>query len=910
MNEKWFCLSIPEIEKKLKTNAASGLSRKAARSAWYRSFQKIPPLFIRKSKKAGKMLAEILSDFALVMLLLAAFFALLFAEHETGVTVLTICIINIAVTFAFYLKSQRTMEKVNLYFTPTANVIRGGRLYRTSFETVVPGDVILVQKGDIICADARLVTSDNLTVLMRTGKQKAVKLSKQAQCVISETETNPANMSNVIHAGSIVKEGSGRAIVFATGTYTYLGAMTGGIAERYNDNTPNELKRMKKICSQISFISMLCILPFTFVSLLFSALNNGNATLSASFLTALSLCASSMTQLCCTICKVFFVRKITAIANGSSPAIIKTTDAFDKLSDIDYLFLLDGSSLTDGVLHFDTAFTAEGEVKQYENYNQTVSTLFDFATLYSSAEKNAITSGINLPDRYRIGLDEFLEKGNADPEALKIRYPIKAYITGTPSDPIDNLHYSDYGKNMMLSVSTSDTVIAQCSHILVSGSSQPLTSIGTDRLKHAFHSHFSQGKTVLIFTLSSLDGIHNDSAKVFIGAIVLREGVDENALNAIKSLNKSGVKVISFVGGDKSTDIPEIPVEVHFGNKAYKEDFLRYQHPISFEFGNIDTYYGLNEVDIERLMDFAHQNGAKVGVVTFSDFAKSVVEKSDVFISCSNIINVFSAKSEEELYTLELAGTGASRSCIQTVKDSSEILIQRPNGQTGGLKSICSVFAAAEVAYRNLYTFFRYMICTQFIRLIMIALPMIYGKPILDARHVLLCSFVIDFFVLLMLSFDNKAVGTSTKNSQDYRITSLKNHILSNKALMIAAMISSVLTIFLPILLSNLGIFEMYVFQVEYLLSAIVWLHLVVAFYTRYNTIKNISLSLKNKWFFGIALVCVAFITIVSTVPSLGRLFDVAYNPLSYFLLSFVPCIVFGIIYEIGSRSHISKKHK
>lgn len=894
MNEKWFQLSIPEIEKKLKTNAASGLSRKAARSAWYRSFQKVPPLFIRKSKKAGKMLGEILSDFALVMLLLAAFFALLFAEHATGITVLTICILNITVAFAFYCRSQRTMEKVNLYFTPTAKVIRGGRLYRTTFENIVPGDVILVQKGDIICADARLVTSDNLSVLMRLNKQKAVKLSKQAQCAISETEVKPANMSNVIHAGSIVKEGSGRAIVFATGTYTYLGAMTGGLTELYNDNTPDELKKMKKICSQISLISMLCILPFTVVSLLLSNLNNGNATLSASFLTALALCASSMTQLSCTICKAFFVQKIAAIANSSNPAIIRTTDAFDKFADINYLFLLDGSALTDGVLHFDTAFTAEGEVKQYESYNSTVSFLFDLATLYSSAESRAITSGINLPDRYKIGLAEFLEKGSSDEEALKIRYPIRSYITGTPSDPTDRLYYADSGKNMVLNVSSEESALSRCSHILLAGTPQPLSNIGSDKLKHVINSHFSQGKTVLTFTLSSFES--GETAELFIGAIVLREGIDKNAFTAIKSLSQSGVKVISFVGG-KSADIPEIPVEVHYGNKAYKEDFIRYQKPVSFDFGNIDTYYGLNEIDIEVLMDLAHTSGSTVGVVTFSDFAKSVIEKSDVFISCSDIVNIFSAKTEEELYTLEMSSTGTSSSCIQTVKDSSEIMIQRPNGKTGGLKSICSVFAAAEVAYRNLYTFFKYTICTQFIRIIMIALPMIYGKPILDARHVLVCSFIIDFAVLLMLSFDKKAAGTGIE--QGHRITSLKNHLLSNDCLMIAAIISSTLTIFLPILFSSVGIFEMYVFQVEYLLSAIIWLHLTVAFYTRYNTIKNIALPLKNKWFFSIMLGCIAFVALTSTIPSFGRLFDVVDCPWSYLLLSFVPCITFGIIYEL-----------
>lgn len=908
MNEKWFYLSITEIEKKLKTNAASGLTRKAARSAWYRTFHRIQPLFIRKNKKAGKMLTEVFSDFALIILLLAALFALLFAEHEVGITVLSICLLNICLTFIFYLKSQRTMEKMNLYFVPTAKVIRGGKLYRTAFENIVPGDVILVQKGDIICADARLVTSDNLTVLMRLNKQKATKLSKQAQCSISQSEVDPTKMSNVIHAGSIVKEGSGRAIVFATGNYTYLGAMTGGITEVYNDNTPNELKKMKKICSQISFISMLGILPFTVVSLLLSHLNNGTATLSAAFLTALALCASSMTQLSCTICKVFFVKKITAIANSSNPAIIRTTDAFDKLASIDYLFLLDGSSLTDGILHFDTAFTAEGDINQYNTYNNTVSVLFDVAALYNCAENNAVTSGINLPDRYKCGLNEFLGKGKVDLEALKIRYPIKAYIMGTPSDPHDKLHYTDSGRNMMLKVSTTDEVILQCTHMLISGKPQPLSHIGIDRLRYTYNTHASQGKTVLVFTLSSFEKFGAENGNLFVGAIVLREGVDKNAITAIKLLNQTGVKIISFVGGNKTSDIPEIPVEVHYGKKVSKDDFIKHQCPVTYNFGNIDTYYGLSDFDIECLIDFAHKNSSLVGVIGFSDFAKSVIEKSDVFISCSSVINIFSAKSEEELYTLETAGTGTSNSCIQTVKESSEVIIQRPNGTTGGLKSICSVYAASEVAYRNLYTFFRYMICTQLIRLIMIALPMIYGKPILDARHVLVCSFVIDFVVLLMLCYDKKASGSVDKNSQDYRIKSLKNHLSSNRYLIISALVSGVITIFLPIIAGNIGIFGMYLYQIEYLFSAIVWLHLTVAFYTRYNTIRNILLSLKNKWFFALILGCLAFVWISSTVHTFGILFDIVYNPLNYLLLSFVPCIVFGIIYEILPKIDILNK--
>ena len=212
MNEKWFALSIGEIEKKLKTNAASGLSRKAARSAWYRMGTKAGSLFIRKHKSIGKMWGEILSDFALVILLLAAIFAVLFDDKSMGATVLAISALSLAVSFAFYYHAQRTMEQMNLYFLPTAKVIRGGKLYRVSFENVVAGDVIILEKGDIVCGDARLITSDKLSVSMRIDKNKYLSLKKQALGVIDQNEKDPKKLMNIVHAGSVISEGSARAV--------------------------------------------------------------------------------------------------------------------------------------------------------------------------------------------------------------------------------------------------------------------------------------------------------------------------------------------------------------------------------------------------------------------------------------------------------------------------------------------------------------------------------------------------------------------------------------------------------------------------------------------------------------------------------------------------------------------------
>ncbi len=895
MNEKWFSFSIAETEKKLKTNAASGLARKAARSAWYKN-QRTPessrPLFIRKNKTVAKMVSEIFADFSLIMLLISAVLAILFDDGTLGMTVIVICSINIGLSLFLYYRSQRTMEHMNLYFVPTAKVIRGGRLYRVSFENIVVGDVILLSKGDIVPADARIVTSDKLSVAMRVDRDKYIHLHKQAEGVISTEENNPSKWVNILHAGSIIEQGSARAIVYAVGTYTYLGAMTGGVNEYYSDNTPNELKQIKKICSQISLFSMLAILPLSIVSLLLSHMNGGTSTLSTVFLTALAICASSMTQLSCTVCKIFFVNKIKDIASSKNPAIIRTTDAFDKLGEMDCLFMLDGSALTDGILHFDTVFTAEGEIKNFSVPTQTMNFLFDQANIYNLAEANALSMGMSIPDRFKIGLDEFLKLGNSDIEALKIRCKIRSYMQGTDTTPFDRVLYTDTEKLITLDISRTPDILSRCSYALISGKPQLLTTVGIDKLRHTYNVHASKGKTVLVFTLCKQETHEN----IFVGAVVLREGTDSNAFGAIESLKRRGVKVLCFSMSNIATDIPQIPMEFQNGICVNKNDFVRGQLPLTYKFGEIDMYYGLAEDDVMLLMKHAKSQSMSVGVISFSDNAPTVIENADVFISCSSIINVIKVKSEEELYTLEMSGAAASTSCNQTVKYESDILVPRPSENRGGVTCITGALSAVQCAYRSLNSFFKYMIVAQFIRILTVGLPIVFGKPILDARHVLLCSFVMDMIVLLILANSKRSY---TENSiKELKVRYLKKCVLSNKYLMISVLSASIFAILLPMLMHPLGVFGQYLYKVEYMLCAVIWLHLGLAYYIIFGSILNIKYATQNKFFVFLCIGVLLFVISITFISPLGSIFDFISIPLPYFLASFLPMVVFSVIFE------------
>ena len=889
MNEKWFALSVKETESKLKTNAATGLSRKVARSRALRSNSRI---FYTKTKKPYRMLIDILSDFALILLLITAASSIIFDEGHSPVMVLVLSVISIIVSFLYYYRSQRTMESMNTLFRPTAKVIRGGKLYRIDIDSLVVGDVILLERGDVVGCDARIVTSDSLSVMMRVDLNKYELLEKNAECALNDNENNPKNMKNVLHAGSVIETGSARAIAVATGRYTYIGARTGGISEPYNDNVPAELKKLRGYCSKINMFSMICILPFCMMSLLFGHLADGDLTLSTAFLTALAITVSAMSQLVCTHFKFFFVYRIKKLLYSDASVAIRTTGAFDGLVDMRYLFLLDGASLTDGILHFDRAFTAEGEIRNYNTVTATGKELFEYALMYRNSDSRMLTVGTREPDRFSKGLDEFLSLYNLDSASVNIRRPISSYVVGNSKGDSDKVFFSEEGVGKILSVSHTSSIISKCSCVNVGGQIKPLNSTGIDKIKHAWNRYVTKGKKVLIFTVTGRD---DGESRCFIGMIALREETNAETIKSLEFIKRLNVKPISFVS---NAAVPAIPVEAQVGDVAYKEDFLREGVPLTYKFGEISTYYGFDEEDIRTLIDFAHSKGESVGVIGFSDYAPSVIQKSNVFISCSDISFNKNKKFYEELKTLEVAGTGASKSCVQTVKSEADVLIQRPSAVGGGLISLANAITQSIIACRNLSAFFRYLIGAWLSRICIAALPMMLGYHTLDARHLLLFGFILDFFVLHMFAADETNLPSKFK-ADNYRIKTLKETVASNIGFIISVVISSLSAIIVPKLVGLIEPFGRFECMIEYSFIATVWIHIAMLYYVRYGVTLKTSKILKNKYFMGIFIGAVVFSVLVIWENGIGAWFGFRRIPIQYLAMSVVHTLIFILCVSI-----------
>ena len=902
MNEKWFRLSIADIEKKLKTNAASGLSRKAARSRGNRG---AGHLFFLPRKPLWRMALDIFSDFALVILILGAIFSLFFEieEYLKGLTVLCIAAFALAFCGIMYYRSQRTMESLSSFFYPSAKVIRGGRLFAIDYRSVVVGDVILIEKGDVVCVDARLVTSDALKVKMRLNANDFALLDKNAKGEPDPSEIKAQNMCNMIHGGSTVMAGSARAIVTAIGKYTYLGAMTGGIPLPVSGGQPKLLARMRKHCSKINMVTLISVLPFTLISLLLgNMLSEHQSVLSVAFLTGLAIAATTMPQLMCVILRMYYTHKIRALVTGEDAAVIKSVEAFDKLADANYIFMLDGCAVTDGILHFRSAVCAEGELRNYTSLNKTAKIFSEYVALYYMTATQTLTTGVSGSVDFIEGIQSFTELTKVDVEALKIRCSIRSYITGNMTDSPERIFFTDRGIGYCLSVWRMPQALHSCKNVILNGTAQPLSPDGMKSFERLWKNSDAAGETPVLFTLSSEAYGYNDNS--LLGLIVLKEGVDTDLKKNLAMLERLGCKVISFSRRGK---MPKLPPEITGRGCVVKASFIRNKLPITYNFGSIGAYSDLSDDDIITLIDHAHSTGNNVVAVGFTESSLKIASKADGFVTCSNINPRTIGYLNEELQTSELAGQEGSSCCSQTVKERADCIVTRSKKSRGGLLSLVSVLTEIRSLYRNISDYIRYVICTQIIRLIIVGVPMFFGDAILDARHIMLCAFVLDLFVFF--SFMIRKGAFIDKRAKNYcNVRSIKEYFAGDKAVIISSVVASAVAVALPIIADFFA--GSYDYKLEGLFTSLLLLHMasfVLVYYG--NKIEDISKIYKNK------LMLIEFATAVLlwglcfTVTPVGALFGVeGFMTALYFVIAIVPTVVFSVLFFLLNRKKQIKK--
>jgi P-type Ca2+ transporter type 2C len=237
--------------KQLQVTSVDGLSDDAVKAR----HQRFGPNTIT-SQHTASVLSLLLHQFkspVVYLLGIAAALALYFGELEEGSAIVAVLAINALIGLVTELKAARSIEALRALGGRSARVRREGRVRLIPAEELVPGDIVLLDAGDAVSADLRLVEVSGLSADESTLTGESVGVDKQTQPVAPDARLG--DRASMLFKGTAVTRGSGIGVVVATGLGTELGRVTRLVLETHAGSSPLE-RKLARLSAQLVWATL------------------------------------------------------------------------------------------------------------------------------------------------------------------------------------------------------------------------------------------------------------------------------------------------------------------------------------------------------------------------------------------------------------------------------------------------------------------------------------------------------------------------------------------------------------------------------------------------------------------------------------------------------------------------------
>ena len=218
-----------------------------------------------KTTSIAKLLLSQLKNYIIYILLIAAGVSIALHEYTDAAVILAIVLLNTLLGFFQEYKAEKALAALQAYTKPKALVIRNNIQQEVSSEDLVPGDIIIIEEGTHITADARIITNASLFVdeSLLTGESVPV----EKNTITLKENTILANRANMLYAGTTATQGRATAVITNTATTTELGKIAKQVQTAPQRQTPLQ-KKLQKLGIQMTYaILIICTIVFA-ISLL------------------------------------------------------------------------------------------------------------------------------------------------------------------------------------------------------------------------------------------------------------------------------------------------------------------------------------------------------------------------------------------------------------------------------------------------------------------------------------------------------------------------------------------------------------------------------------------------------------------------------------------------------------------
>ena len=506
----WQAKDLNEVEKNFRTNRNYGITKEEAKKRLEYFGQN--KLADKKKENIFIKFIKQFNDFMIIILIIASIISAMVAkmdgsnDYVDSIIIIAIVVFNAIMGIIQESKAEKSLEALKTMTAPVAKVKREGKIINISGTEVVPGDVILLEAGNYVPADARLVLSSNLKVEESSLTGETLPVLKNAEVVLKEEEAI-GDMVNMVFSSTIVVNGHGEAIVTKTGMDTKVGKIANMIIEDEAPQTPIQ-KKLAGVGKTLG-IGCLFICFAIFIIGLFKKIEPIEM-----FMTSVGLAVAAIPEGLPAIVTIMLSIGVTKMARKNS--IIRKLPAVETL----------GSSSV--VCSDKTGTLTQNKMQVVENFtfsNNEEKELLTFACMCTDTQiekENGKKVAIGEPTETAI-VNEALRQ-NIDKQEL---YNYKRRVADLPFDSTRKMMstiHQEGNRYIVITKGAPDVVLGKCQFYKEQGNVVKLDSTIKRKIEQANENMAQKALRVICVSYKMIDNIPNklESSKIEENLVFVR----------------------------------------------------------------------------------------------------------------------------------------------------------------------------------------------------------------------------------------------------------------------------------------------------------------------------------------------------------------------------------------------------
>ena len=549
----WHDKSVQQAAQEVQADLSDGLSQAQAEERIQRDGYN--ELTQKKGKTTFQLFVEQLKDFMIIVLLIAAAISGVMGEVVDACVILFIVLLNAVIGVAQQKKAEQSLAALKSMSTPHAKVLRDGQVVTVSSREVALGDTVILEAGDMVPADLRLIETVNLKVQEAALTGESSPVEKDASAVLPE-DAALGDRVNMAYSTSVVTYGRAQGIVVGIGMNTEVGRIADMLQSEDERQTPLQQK-LEKVGKTLA-IAALCICVVIFlVGMLYGR------PVFEMFFTAVSLAVAAIPEGLPAIATIVLALSVQRMVKKN--AIVRTLPSVETLGSATVICSDKTGTLTQNKMEvLDLYYDQQTYEVQQGCLDSPAKDLLIQACLRGNDAKYNVVEGAKsaVGDPTEIALIDIADKMGQNKTEVDQAIPRIAELPFDSDRKLMTTVNEIDGKKIAFVKGAMDILLSRCEKIQQGGDAVALEKQHIEAVQQANDAMAKKALRVLGMAYKEIDAVPEqeempglESGLTFIGMTGMMDPPREEARAAVVQCREAGIRPVMITGDHKTTAV-------------------------------------------------------------------------------------------------------------------------------------------------------------------------------------------------------------------------------------------------------------------------------------------------------------------------------------------------------------------